>query len=131
MSTDIAGNEGAALDVINWDAVKWETIVQESGNQIVFDTPRYNDDGSENAEFDVFIGKYTGTRIAQKDGEDFSILTFMGTDGKPYQTNAGWKLESGFTDIEVGTIVRIIFMKEIDVGRPDTLKDFRIDAARR
>jgi hypothetical protein len=106
--------------VMDWSSVQWETAVQESGDQIVF-----NEIG------DVFVGLYIGSITAHnpKDDEDFTILQFTGVDGKPYQTNAGWKLREGFSDIPSNTIVRITFVKQVDVGQNDPMNDFRIDVA--
>jgi len=100
--------------------IEWHTAVQETGDQIVFDTIG-----------DEFVGMFNGPQTAEKEGEEFTILTFEGTDGKPYQTNAGWKLERAFVDIPTGTVVRITYVKDIDVNQPSPLKDFRVDIAYR
>ena len=105
---------------VDWDSVKWHTEVDESGTQIKFDQIE-----------DQFIGLFTGTRTVTQEGEDdFTILTFRGArDGLPYQTNASWKLKEGFSDISPNTIVRITYVKNVDTGRKDPMKDFRIDVA--
>jgi hypothetical protein len=108
----------SVIEPVNWDQVQWFTHTQETGDQIVFDTIG-----------DVFVGMFTGKQVAQKDGDDFTILSFTGTDGKPYQTNAGWKLEQAFEDIPPQTIVRLTYVKDIDTGQPSPLKDFRVDVA--
>lgn len=107
-----------AVAEINWDQVNWSVHTQETGDQIVFDTVG-----------DQFIGMYTGPQKAEKDGDSFTILTWIGTDGKPYQTNAGWKLEQAFSDIPNGTITRVTRCKDIDTGQPSPMKDFRVDVA--
>jgi hypothetical protein len=108
-----------ALADTNWDEVQWVTVVEEAGTQIVFDTTG-----------DAFVGMFTGKRIAQNDDEDFTILSFRGTDGQAYQTNAGWKLREGFSDITPGTIVRIEYVKDVKIpGQPSDMKDFRIQVA--
>lgn len=112
-----AANNASPLPA-NWENVEWQTVVQESGDQIIFDTLG-----------DVFIGLFTGKQVANKDGEPFTILTFTGADAKPYQTNAGWKLESAFEDIDAGEIVRITYVKDVDTGQASPMKDFRIDVA--
>jgi hypothetical protein len=110
--------ETAMVPATDWGNVQWQTAVAESGDQIVFDKIG-----------DEFIGQFVAARTAQNDGEDFTILTFIGVDGKPYQTNAGWKLQEGFSDIEPGTIVRITYVKDVDTGRKDPMKDYRIEVA--
>lgn len=117
-----AASPAAAVD---WDAVEWETAVPETGDQIVFDTIG-----------DEFVGLYHGKRevpVTEKDGREtsFLILMFTGTDGKPYQTNAGWKLEAGFQGIEPQSIVRITYVKDVDTGhKANPMKDFRVEVAR-
>jgi|SRR5450755_1287490 hypothetical protein len=117
VAENVVGNT-AVESPLDWNAVKWQTVVQESGTQIVFDTLG-----------DVFVGQFTGARVVLADGEPFTILSFMGTDGQAYQTNAGWKLKAGFEDIEPGTIVRVMYVKDVDTGSPTPMKDFRIDVA--
>lgn len=119
-SAEMARPNDAYMAETDWSAVQWETVAQETGDQIVFDTIG-----------DEFIGLFTGRQTAQKDGEDFTILSFIGTDGKPYQTNAGWKLEQAFSDIPEQTVTRIKYVKDIDTGQPSPLKDFRVDVAKR
>jgi hypothetical protein len=118
VAKDVATNAGTEVTPMDLGTVQWETRVQESGDQIVFDTIG-----------DVFIGQFTGARKADTDDGQFTILTFMGVDGKPYQTNAGWKLQEGFSDIDSGTIVRVTYVKDVDTGSPSPMKDFRIDVA--
>lgn len=108
------------------EEVVWETAVPETGDQIVFDTIG-----------DVFIGLYLGSRTALADEYDpkseFTILMFTGVDGKPYQANAGWKLKSAFESATVteGSIVRITYVKDLDTGRKDPMKDYRVEVAKR
>jgi|SRR5215472_9641932 len=123
--TELARPDSTENDVlaeVDWDKVSWDTVIQETGDQIVFDTVG-----------DQFVGLYTGTRQAENEGEKFTILTFMGPGGKRYQTNAGWKLESGFLDADIkrGDIVRVTYVQDVDTGRPSPMKDFRVEVARR
>lgn len=111
-------NGSSVMTEFDWASVQWRTEVQETGTQIVFDEIG-----------DQFIGQFTGMRKAEKDGEEFIILQFIGTDSQPYQTNAGWKLAAGFVDIDSGSIVRITYVKDVDTGRKDPMKDFRVDVA--
>ena len=131
--TDISEREAAALQLIDNNmaefdpaAVQWETAVPEIGDQIVFDTIG-----------DVFIGLYLGTRSVLAEPDDpksvFKVLMFTGVDGKPYQINAGWKLESAFDSANVPerAIVRITYVKDVDTGRKDPMKDYRVEVAKR
>lgn len=116
----------AEMAAFNAETVQWETAVPETGDQIVFDTIG-----------DVFIGLYLGSRVVtvmEKDKEEeFTILMFTGTDGKPYQVNAGWKLGSAFDSaaVSVKDIVRITYVKDVDTGRKDPMKDYRVEVAKR
>jgi hypothetical protein len=114
--SDDTSGEMAAMD---WDSVQWQTVVEEAGLQIVF-----------NAIGDEFVGQFNGARHAMNGDDEFTILTFRGTDGEAYQTNAGWKLREGFSDIPAGSIVRIKYVKDVETGGPSPMKDFRIDVAR-
>lgn len=116
-----------AMAAFDASEVQWETAVPETGDQIVFDTIG-----------DQFIGLYLGMRgvtVEEKDGREsvFKVLMFTGTDGKPYQINAGWKLESAFDSAAVPerAIVRITYVKDVDTGRNDPMKDYRVEVAKR
>jgi len=124
--TELAKPDNTENDVlaeVDWNKVSWDTVIQETGDQIVFDTVG-----------DQFVGLYTGKReVTLDDGQKFTLLTFMGPGMKRYQTNAGWKLENGFLDAEIkrGDIVRVTYVQDIDTGRPSPMKDFRVEVARR
>lgn len=106
-----------------WDKATFETRVSETGDTIVFDTIG-----------DTWTGIYIGSVRAGKEGADerdmFTILQFTGEDDKPYQVNAGWKLERGMSEVEPGSLVRITYVKDVDTGAPQPMKDFRIEVAR-
>lgn len=108
------------LDSIDWDKVTWETVVEESGEPVVFETVG-----------DKFIGMYTGKRHVETEDGKFVILTFKGPGGRAYQTNAGWKLESAFDEdlIMRGDIVCVTYVKDVDTGQPSPMKDFRVQRA--
>jgi hypothetical protein len=108
----------------NFDASKaeWEVAIEEAGEPIEFKTVG-----------DAFVGVFTGARLAKvvnSKGEDelFTILTFKGKGGVAYQTNAGWKLESGFSDADImrGDIVYVQYVKDVDTGQQSPMKDFRV-----
>lgn len=128
MTQEIALPVDKEMTEFNAAAVQWETAVPETGDQIIFDTIG-----------DVFIGKYLGSRwvdieaTAKEPASRFKILMFTGTDGKPYQINSGWKLESAFesTCVPEQSIVRITYVKNVDTGRKDPMKDYRVEVAKR
>ena len=125
MSDEVAVPEADVLETIDWDTVQWETVIAEAGIPLEFKTVG-----------DKFIGIYTGMRTARitdnkGNTEEFTVLTFQGPGGVAYQTNAGWKLESGFKDSEIirGDIVCVTYVKDVDTGQPSPMKDFKVQRA--
>lgn len=107
-----------------WQHAQFQTHVAETGDQIVFDTIG-----------DTFTGIYTGYEIGCKDGgteaDEFTVLQFRGEDGKPYQTNAGWKLRKAFVNrVDSGSLVRITYVKDVATNSVQPMKDFRVEIAR-
>lgn len=119
------------------ESEEWVTHTEETPDQIVFDTIG-----------DFFVGTFTGTNeIDTVDKNDkpvnFTQLLFRGEQagnansgekedlgGGPYVINAGHQLRTAFEKIKPETRTRITFVKEINVGQPTPMKDFRIDVPR-
>lgn len=96
---------------------QWETIAEESGTRIIFDTIG-----------DQFEGTYLATTLIEPDGsEAFKQQRFRGADGGIYVTNGGYKLREAFDEIPGGAYVRITYVADIDVGRSAPMKDFRVE----
>lgn len=103
----------------DWNSVQWDTVAQEAGTRIVFDTIG-----------DSFIGRYNGYRTVETaDGENFKVLTWTGTDGEPYETNAGYSLEQAFEDLAPGVITRVTYVKDVPTGQASPMKSFRVEVA--
>lgn len=96
----------------------WTVVAEQEGTQIVFDQTG-----------DVFVGTYLGQEtISPEDHEPFDRLNFEGTDGEPYVTYPGYKLTDVFKNIPVGTVARITYMKDLDMGPGKSpMKDFRVE----
>jgi hypothetical protein len=97
---------------------EWTTVADETPSRIVFDTPGE----------DVFIGTFVETRtIANPKGDDFDQYVFRGEDGNLYGTNASYSLTRGMEKVDPGNRVRITYVKNVDVGQPAPMKDFKIE----
>ena len=102
----------------------WTTVEEESPAQVIFDTFG-----------DQFIGTYESMEVIPLDREDpegdtFTQLRFRNTDGY-FGINAGFKLLDAFRKVDVGKMVRITYVKDVDTsgGRLNPMKDFRVEVA--
>jgi hypothetical protein len=92
-----------------------KVLAQETGEQVVFE------------HFgDSVTLLFTGIEHVSTEESRFDILTFLDADGKPYQLNAGWRLENIFRDIPPNTVTTITYVKDVDTGNPSPMKDFRV-----
>lgn len=99
---------------------EWTTVSDETPARVVFDTP-----GT-----DVFIGTYVEMKtIANPKGDDFDQFVFRGTDDGLYGINSSYSLARGMSKVSEGQKVRITYVKNVDVGQPAPMKDFKIDIA--
>lgn len=102
----------------------WETIKQESGEQITFDTVG-----------DSFTGIYKGMSVIEfedtKEGpKSFNQYLFQGVTGvqagKSYAINGGYQLDEELPKVQEGAAVRITLMALIKTDQPSPLKDYKI-----
>jgi hypothetical protein len=94
----------------------WQNVAEESATRIIFDTPG-----------DVFVGTYLGHELVGPD-KDMDYLMFRGEDDVLYSTSAGYKLTQAFDGVAEGTMARITFVKEVDMGPGrNAMKDYRVD----
>lgn len=102
----------------------WTTVVDESPTQIKFDTLG-----------DVFTGIKTGQKTLQsaKEKEDFTIYLFRAQgmseagidDGEVCSVTESFKLRE-LADIPDGTMTRITYVKDVEIGRQQPMKDYTI-----
>jgi hypothetical protein len=103
----------------------WETVSDESPTRIIFDEIG-----------DVFIGTYEGheyiTDPNEPESDPFDYIKIRGTDGKPYIASAGFRLIQAFEKIEPGSMVRITYVKDVDMGVAgrNPMKDYKVDIKR-
>jgi hypothetical protein len=102
---------------------EWETISDESPTRVIFDEIG-----------DVFIGVYLGHDLIQdpNGGDPFDYLIVRGTDNHLYSMSSGFKLTEAFKKVNVGDLVRVTYVKDVDMGVAgrNPMKDFKVDIRR-
>lgn len=98
----------------------WTSALTEAPTMVVFDTLG-----------DEFIGTYLGYELIQftdpKEGEkEFKQYKFVGTDGVIYGINSTYRIDKGMADVPEGKLTRIVYVKDVDVNRPQPMRDFSI-----
>lgn len=109
------------IDMVSTAPDDWEfeTIIQESPIQVIFDT-----------EGDVFIGQFIEriTITPETAGKDpFDLFTFRGRDGELYAVNPSGKLDKGMDVVKKGDWVRLTLIKFIPSNKGNDFKDFRVE----
>jgi hypothetical protein len=100
------------------NAEEWTTVADETPAHVVFDTPGE----------DVFIGKFIEKRTLTPNPEQsWDQYVFRGTDDELYGINSSYSLAKGMEAVQPGQMVRITYVKNVDVGRPSPMKDFKIE----
>lgn len=108
-------------------ADEWDTASEESPTRITFDEIG-----------DVFTGVKMGKQeLPADDGGTYVQYLFRATgmteqgieDGELCGINESYKLKP-LGDIEDGKLCRIEYVKDVEVGRPQPMKDFRIQTKR-
>lgn len=93
----------------------WTVVSDESPIKVVFDEIG-----------DVFIGTFEGSQeLKSKDDQPFTMWLFR-HEGDLYGIQDSHKLRIGLSQVEKGREVRIEYVKDVEVGRPQPMKDFRI-----
>jgi hypothetical protein len=102
------------------DSWEWDTVQKESPIGVTFE--KFGD---------VFIGKYTGVEKIIPDKDDpFEILTFEDDRGKRYSISPSYKLQRAFYLVPEGSWCRITYVSNIDTGKAEPMKDYRVDVRR-
>lgn len=102
-------------------AEEWDDLATESPTKMQF-----TDIG------DVFIGTFEGiSHITPSNGDDpFDLLLFRNSENGELCSTSGYKLMQAFADVPVGTLARIEYLKDVDTGRGNPMKDFKIQVKR-
>jgi hypothetical protein len=100
---------------------EWDAVSEESPDRVVFDK-----------HGDEFVGTYEGrTTIKNPKGDDFDQLLFRGLDRHLYAINPGYKVEQAFQEIKIGTMTKLVYIKDVDVGQASPMKDIQVFAAKK
>jgi hypothetical protein len=100
---------------------QWDQATEESPDRIIFDTVG-----------DTFVGTYEGrTTISNPKGDDFDQLLFRGLDHHLYAISPSYKLNIAFQEIKIGTMSKMVYLKDIDVGQASPMKDIQVFTAKK
>lgn len=104
----------------------WETESEESAVKVTFDEVG-----------DVFTGILTGSRLVEFDDKEshheFTVYQFksQGVDGLEDGTlcdiQESFKLKP-LAEVKTGRLVRVTRTRDVEVGRPQPMKDYRIQS---
>lgn len=105
------------------EGYEWDEVHEEAPDQIVWDTIG-----------EVYIGTYTGQEsIDPKDPKDpdkrFIQLKFRDNEGAKV-INAGHELRTAFAEIPTGSLVRIEYVKDVEVKQAAPMKSFNVKVGR-
>jgi hypothetical protein len=107
------------------DASGWETIAEEAGTLVKWETPP-----------ETFIGIYEGTRhIVPNDSDDpedeFDQQMFRSDKGTGpgedlYVMNGGYKVRDALTDEKIGWLIKLDYLRDIPTGQPSPMRDIKV-----
>lgn len=101
----------------NDDGEGWETVQDESPDRIIFDTIG-----------DTYVGLFLGIEHVIPESnpeEDFYQAHFYDEDS-PKVIAGGYSLMRALQKVEVGREARMLYVKDIDTGKKDPMKDFKV-----
>lgn len=100
----------------NWE---FETVVEESGIKVIFDTVG-----------DIFVGEFVGTElITPPNGVDepFTLYHFRGRDKQLYSVNESYKMKEAKGKLNAGDWVRLTYTKDIESSKGNPMKDIKVE----
>lgn len=102
----------------NSNAEEWTTVADETPAQVIFDTVG-----------DVFVGRFVEKRTLTPNPEQsWDQFVFRGIeDGELYGINSSYSIAKGMETVQPGSVVRLTYVKDVEVGRPSPMKDFKIE----
>ena len=108
---------------------EWETVHTEQADQITFDTIG-----------DTLVAVYLGQEVIHFEVEDrqtgellprqFTQLKFMLPGNNPAAVNAGYDLLQAFKSVPTNHMVRVAYLKDVDVDQQSPMKSYRVDVGR-
>jgi hypothetical protein len=113
------------------DGIEWQTVHTEQPDQITFDTIG-----------DTLVAIYLGQQVIEfenkrvpGDGpsggqmQEFTQLMFMLPGNNPAVVNAGYDLLVAFKNVPTNRLVRVQYLKDVDVDQQSPMKSYRVDVA--
>jgi hypothetical protein len=108
------------------DQFVWETVHTEAADVLAFETIG-----------DTLVAEYLGQEIINfedkrtGDPESFVQLHFKLPNNELVNINAGYDLVQAFKGVAPNTMVRVQYLKAVDVGQQSPMKSYRVDQAAR
>ena len=113
------------------EGIEWQTVHTEQPDQITFDTIG-----------DTLVAIYLGQQVIEfenkrvpGDGpsggqmQEFTQLMFMLPGNNPAVVNAGYDLLVAFKNVPTNRLVRVQYLKDVDVDQQSPMKSYRVDVA--
>jgi hypothetical protein len=79
---------------------------------------------------DTFIGTYLGLRTIPTADGSFKQARFSDDNGGTYFTNANFSLLESLAKVRTGSMVRIIYIDDLDTGQVNPMRIFQVDVSR-
>jgi hypothetical protein len=127
-SKDVAVPAPSTVGFTDVENVQWETVHTEQPDQITFDTIG-----------DTLVAIYLGQQVIDFEVEDkktgeitpqsFTQLMFMLPGDNPAVVNAGYDLLVAFKNVPNNRLVRVAYLKDVDVNQQSPMKSYRVDVA--
>lgn len=125
---DVAVPAPQTVGFSDTENVQWETVHVEQPDQITFDTIG-----------DTLVAIYLGQQVINFETEDkktweitpqsFTQLMFMLPGDNPAVVNAGYDLLVAFKEVPTNRLVRVAYLKDVDVNQASPMKSYRVDVA--
>ena len=105
------------------NADEWTVVADETPAQIVFDSVG-----------DVFVGRYVEKRHITNPNDpeqQWDQYVFRGigdeVDGVLCGVNSSYSIAKGMETVQPGQVTRLTYIKDVNVGRPSPMKDFKVE----
>ena len=110
-------------------APQWETAAEAEGEPWQADKPG-----------DALIGTYTAKQVITFDGlgddgqlhpKSFNKYLIEGEDGRLWGVAGSWKVDKAFENVAVGSVIRLEYVGEVDMGKGRSpMHDYRLQVRR-